>query len=338
MTIRIRTLSYSRRLPRLTGLHLLLCLLLAGCFRTAGAAEPRTSFTLEGVLTPVRFARVSITGTNGYSANTPVYWDGKFKFKKLKQGSYVLTAYVPRVGEFRQTYNIGPSSVDEKGRMKVQILVHPSRATRVSTPRDRFTVSAKRLSITEKAWKEYFESHKKIRKQEFDEAVKHLEKAVAISPQFAVAWNQLGTLSYQKRDFKAAEQHFREAHKQDDALFEPVVNLGGVLLQTNQLEEAVAFNKQALEMRPRDALANAQMGLTYYEMKRWDEAIRYLNETKRLDPGHFTNPQLTLSDIYIKRGARAQAATELENFLRHHPDYAQAANIRSAIGKLRASR
>lgn len=286
-------------------------------------------------MAPVRFARVSISGSSGYSNNAQVYWDGKFKFKKVPQGSYVVTAYVPRVGEFRQTYDIGPSTVDEKGRFKVNIVVHPSRATRVATPRDRFTVSAKRLSISEKAWKEYFESQKKLRKQDYDGAVAHLEKAVKMSPQFAVAWNQLGTIAYHNRDLKKAEEYFREARKQDDALFEPLVNLGGVLLQVGRLDEALELNTQAVETRPRDALANAQLGLTYYEMKRMEEAVRYLNETKRLDPAHFTNPQLTLSDIYMKRGKRAEAAGELENFLRHHPDYAQAENIRTAIGKLR---
>lgn len=296
----------------------------------------RKTYTVEGVLQPVRYAMVTINAVGGpYQAYTPVYWDGKFKFKKLAPGGYLVTAYVPRIGEFRQTYSVGPGTADEKGRVKVQIFVHPSRASRLSTPKDRFTVPAKRLSIGDKAWREYFEAQKSLRKNEVAAAIERLNKAVAIAPQFAAAWNQLGTIAYQRSEWAAAEQHFREAYKQDDGLFEPIVNLGGVLLQTRQYEEARQFNEKAIQMRPRDALANSQLGLVYIGLRDYARAEQFLKEAKRLDPGHFSHPQLALSDIYLRQGRAGAAASELESFLRHHPDDAMADRYRAAIAKLR---
>ena len=87
----------------------------------APAAETRKTYTLEGVVAPVRFARVSISGSSAHSDNAQVYWVGKFKFKKAPHGSYVVTAYAPRVGEFRQTYDIGPTTVDDNGRITADI-------------------------------------------------------------------------------------------------------------------------------------------------------------------------------------------------------------------------
>jgi Tfp pilus assembly protein PilF len=319
-------------MPLLAGCLLVFCWSLA-----YGETPPeRKSFTLEGKLTPVRYAMVSLHAVDGpHTADATVYWDGKFKFKNLAQGSYIVIAYVPRVGEFRRTYSVGPSTVDKKGRMQVTIYAHPSRATRVSTPKERFTVSATRLSISDKARKHYSDAIKKLKKNDTAEAVALLEKAVSISPQFAAAWNQLGTLAYQKRDYEMATKHFREAHEQDAEMFEPVVNLGGVLLQTEQLEEALKFNKDAVGRRPKDPLANAQLGLTFMLMKDYRSAVEHLNATKRMDPGHFTHPQLTLAEIYRRMGRAQAAATELESFLRYHPDSERADSVRTALAKLR---
>jgi Tfp pilus assembly protein PilF len=299
-------------------------------------AKPK-SFTIEGEISPRRFAMATIQGINGaYSANQPVYWDGKFKFKKLPQGSYVVVIYVPRIGEFRQTYSVGPGTADSKGRVKILIPVTPSRATRLYQPKDRFTVSIKKLNIPEKAQKEFEEARKKLAKGDKAEGIRRLEKAVEIAPEFAAAWNNLGTVAYSNKEYDKAEGYFRESLKHDPNAFEPLVNLGGVLLNQQKYEDAMKFNMEAVLMRPKDALANSQLGMNYYFKNELDMAIKYLSEARRLDPGHFSNPQLTLSEIFVRRRQPRAAAAELENFLRHHPDYPESAQIRAAIDKLRS--
>lgn len=308
------------------------------CLSAQNNTERRT-YTLEGKLAPVpRFANVTISGVglNYYASNT-IYLDGKFKFKNLPPGQYSTVVYLPRIGEFRQTHSVGPSNSDEKGRVKITVRLHPSRASRLYTPKDRFTVSATRLSIPDKAWKEFFEGQKRLTKKDPESAEAHFANAVAMAPQFSVAWNSLGTLAYQKKDYEAAEKNFREAIKQDKQLYEPVLNLGGVLLHLDKFDEALALNKSAIEMRPRDALANSQLGMTYFAMERFDEAFRYLRESTRLDPGHFSNPQLVLAQIHLRRGNKVAAIQELESFLRHHSEYPDADRIRENIRRLRDS-
>jgi len=301
----------------------------------AAESAARQQYTMEGTLMPPRMGSVIIRGVdNAYLKRSPVYWDGKFKFKNLKPGSYNVSVVVYRLGEFRQTYNVGPSTSDEKGRVKITMTLNPSRASRLFTPRDRFTISASRLSIPEKAHKEVMEAQKKLMKEDMDGAEEHLKRAVEIAPQYAGAWNTLGTLAYQRKDFEGAERHFREAMKQDKELFEPIVNLGGVLLNLGRADEAIKMNQEAIMRRPKDALANAQLGLSYESLKKHDLAIKYLEEAKRLDPGHFSHPQLFLSQIYLSRGQRNLAARELEHFLRYHPDYPGAGRLREYIRKL----
>ena len=101
-------------------------------------------------------------------------------------------------------------------------------------------------------------------------------------------------------------------------------------------EEALRFNLYAVLSRPNDALANAQLGMTYFAVGSLDLAEKYLVVARKLDPGHFSHPQLTLAEVYLRRKQYAQAAGELEDFLRRHPDWAGAAKMRDAIAGLRA--
>jgi len=301
------------------------------------SAAERKTFTLEGELRPAprfSFSNIAAVGT-AFHASAPVYWDGKFKYKNLTPGQYSVIISVPRMGEFRQTYSVGPATSDKKGRVKIQILIHPSRAARLYTPRDRFTVPVRRLSIPDKARKEFADAHKKLRKNDLDGAEVRLVKATELAPQYSSAWNTLGTIYYQRGKYVQAEEHFREAIRQDPDSFEPVVNLGGALLSQNRPKEAIEVNLDAVKRRPKDALANSQLGLSYLETGNSELAEKHLAEAKRLDPGHFSNPQIYLSQIYFKRGQRQAAAAELEHYLRHHPDSKDASQIREAIRKFR---
>jgi tetratricopeptide (TPR) repeat protein len=184
--------------------------------------------------------------------------------------------------------------------------------------------------------REYLEAQKDLAKHDAESAVKRLERAVALAPQFAVAWNELGTIAYRTRKFLRAEECFREALAQDADMFEPLVNLGGVLIDLRKLDEAMDYNLRAVLTRPNDALANVQLGMTYFQLGSFDLAQKYLERARRLDPAHFSKPQLLLAEIHLRRGERREAAEVLEEFLKLHPDYPQAAKMRRTIEELRA--
>jgi tetratricopeptide (TPR) repeat protein len=111
--------------------------------------------------------------------------------------------------------------------------------------------------------------------------------------------------------------------------------LGGVLVTLHNLYEALDRNVHATMTRPNDALANAQLGMTYFELGQFDSAVKYLERARKLDAAHFSHPQLFLAEIHLRRGQKREAAAVLEDFLQHHPDYPQAETVRQNIVKLR---
>jgi tetratricopeptide (TPR) repeat protein len=305
--------------------------LLLGLAAVLPAAD---TFELSGELQPRAFIVITIYGvTTPFIGHTFAELDGHFKFKKLKPGTYQLTLNSRRRGEARQTVEIGPSFANAKGKVKITLPL--ATLNWVRPAEGRLLVNIRELSVPEKAKREFFEAQRRVGKHDIAGANTHLRRAVEIAPNYVAAWNYLGTLAYQSRELAEAENYFREALRHNPDAFEPTVNLGGVLITMQQVQDAIPYNEKAVAMRPEDALANAQLGMSYFYTRRFDAAEKYLRKAKALDPLHFSHPQLMLSEIQLRRGNRAGAAAELEDFVRRHPDYPEVAQMRARIARLK---
>lgn len=293
------------------------------------AAAP-ARYTLEGELSPPHPAVVGIHGVDTpYSNSAALYAGSKFRFANLEPGTYTIAVTVPRLGEFRQTQAVGPGTADSKRRVRVVIYCNAARVSKT----DEHTVSIAAISIPKGAIKAYEEAQRSQRRGDGDSAIGHLTRAVTLAPGFSAAWNNLGTLAYQQRRYPEAEANFRRALKADAGAYEPKVNLGGVLLNLGRPDEALAFNAECVKLRPKDALANSQLGMTYFQKGEFAPAERFLLEARRLDPAHFSQPQLTLAEIYVRQGRTEEARAEWTRFLRYHPDDPKAGEIRRRLAR-----
>jgi Tfp pilus assembly protein PilF len=298
-------------------------------------AQPAREFELEGRIVPEARASVHLHGaTSPFSASTLTDSRGRFRFRKLLAGPYTISVFVPGRGEARRTIEIGPSLAGGNGRVPVVIeLDEASFQVREALER-RASVSARELAIPGRAVREYEQAQKKLARRDVAAAAAHLERAVELAPDYASAWNNLGTIAYQTQQYEKAERHFRRALEADPGAFEPLVNLGGVLVTLGKHAESLPYNLHAVLSRPHDALANSQLGMSYYFTGNLALAEKHLKAAKRLDPAHFSHPQLLLAEIHLRLGRPEAAAGELEEFLRHHPDWKDAGKLRQAITRL----
>lgn len=313
--------------PRISSLIFLAC---AGLAASVG---DRT-FEVVGAIDPELSASVSLHGaTSPFSTATLADSSGHFRFVRLAAGQYTLAVFIPGYGEKRTTIDVGPSSVDEKGRYFVKVRFDHDIA------RDTLggKISTSELAIPDRARKLYDEAQRKLGKRDVAGAIERLNKAVELAPRFVGAWNNLGTIAYQTRRYEDAEKYFRKALTINPGAFEPLVNLGGVLLTLDKSDEAYPYNLYSVLKRPQDALANSQLGMNYFALGKLDLAEKYLLEARRLDPGHFSHPQLLLAEIYLRRRESTKAAEQLDEFIRLHPDWPGAPKIREAVTRLRGN-
>ena len=300
----------------------------------AWGAEPQ-SYEVTGRFTPAERAAVSLFDTSSPFNTRTLAIDGRFSFQKIQAGSYTIAVFMPSRGEARQTIEVGPSTADSQHRVVLALNFRDSDFVVEDAMRRRHSVPANQLKVPEKAAREYEEAQKDLARRDVDSAVKRLEHAVEIAPEFSAAWNNLGTIAYQTQKFERAEECFRKSLQADPTAYEPLVNLGGVLVTLKKLDEAWRYNVMAVLARPNDALANCQLGMVYFGTGKLDLAEKHFAEAVKLDPGHFSLPQLFLAEIHLRRGDRGAAADDLENFLRYHPDWPQAAKMRETIAGLR---
>jgi tetratricopeptide (TPR) repeat protein len=308
-------------------------LLLAVLTTAAFPADPL--FELSGQLRPPQRASVSLFGTkNPFTAAALSDAAGRFRFRNLQPDDYTVAIFIPGRGEARRTVEVGPAAAGANRRVSLTLDLKDS-DFELAAPVPRYSVSARQLAIPKAALRQYQEAEKDLDRHRPDAAVKRLADAVAMAPQFAMAWNELGTIAYQTRKFDRAEECFRQALALDPRAFEPLVNLGGVLVAVHKLDEAADYNLRAMLARPNDALANSQLGQTYFGLGRMDLGQKYLERARQIDPAHFSHPQLLLAEIHLRRGERREAADVLEEFLKYHPDWPQAARMRQTIAELR---
>jgi tetratricopeptide (TPR) repeat protein len=290
-------------------------------------------YHVKGQLQPPMRAAVTLDGfTTTFNGVVLAADSGQFEFKALRAGTYTLVIAIPNRGEMRRTVEIGPSAADAKGLITLTIKLDESLLEKSGREG---TVTLKELQIPEQARKAWDEAQRQLGRRNLEKAIEALEEAVRIAPDFSPAWNNLGTMYYKSQRYIQAEKAFRASLKADPDSFEPLVNLGGVLLTLNRPSEAYVFNLYSVLERPEDALANSQMGMNYFSLGRLDLARKYLNIARTIDPGHFSRPQLMLAEICLRKGDLRGAAHELEEYLQYHPDVENRDKIREQIQKLK---
>lgn len=302
------------------------------------AAAGERPLELRGVIEPAPgMVLVTLRGAESpYYAETHTDGRGRFRFRGLAPGAYTVVAYIEGAGELRQTVVVSARLADSRGRVEVVLISPASPTSAVKSLEERSKVSLSQLAVPPRALEEYRKAERRLNRHDVEGARKHLVRAVEIAPRFVAAWNYLGTIAYQSGDYEQAEKYFRKALEHEPGAFTPVVNLGGTLLSLKRFDEALKYNQYAVAERPDDALANSQLGQNYYFLGDFERALKFLEEAKRLDPSHFSQPQLVLADIHLRRGDRARAIAELEDFLARHPESRNAEAARRWLDQIRS--
>ena len=275
--------------------------------------------------------RIGLVGIDQpYQQDIVILSGEEFRFRTLASGCYTLVVARRGIGFVRRTVVVTPSLADKKGVVRFTLRYVPSEAALEGRGA---SVSRGELAVPDKAWTKFVEARQRLARHETDRAKETLLKAVQSAPKFSAAWNMLGVISYQDHDYTKAEEYFRKAVEAEPDSFDAVVNLGGVLMNAGKWQEALANNLKAQAARPHDPLANAQLGLSYFQMGDNDRAEPYLATAQRIDPAHFTRPQLYLARIYLQRGDANRAKGELEDFIKRYPDAPETKWLRERLGE-----
>jgi tetratricopeptide (TPR) repeat protein len=154
-------------------------------------------------------------------------------------------------------------------------------------------------------------------------AEQHYRQAVRDEPANAQAWYLLGA-AYQAADRPAAAaEALREALAHDPRHASAHNHLGVALAAQGQYLEAADSFRRALQLRPDSAEARHNLGLALRELGRLEDAEKEIGETLRLRPD-FAEAHHSRGTVLAARGQRDEAAACYREALRLKPDLVKA--------------
>jgi serine/threonine protein kinase len=167
----------------------------------------------------------------------------------------------------------------------------------------------------------YTEARKLHHEGDYRGSIEIMEKAVAIDPEFAMAYrsmsassNNLGRLSDGRKYLEKASSLANRLSDREQLLIE-----GGITGLT-----------KLLELYPEDMIGNVNLGLQYYLRKEWHKAIeRY--EFSRKNKHDHAAMYVNLSECYSAIGSLDKAKEVLEDFIVQISDHA---DIRQALANV----
>jgi len=154
-----------------------------------------------------------------------------------------------------------------------------------------------------------------------DEAIKSLEQALEIRPNYYLTHYNLGNLFASRGELDEARQHFEEALKNSPDYAAAYNNLAIVLARQGQVTQAVQHFRKALELGLVEGEIYVNLAMALVSGGRQDEAIGYLKQALKLQPDHAEAHQI-LGRLQASRGELDQAIVHFRHALRLKPDSA----------------
>ena len=142
---------------------------------------------------------------------------------------------------------------------------------------------------------------------EFRGAIECYERAIAIAPNNAIAYSNLGVIKQQQGELVEAIAHYRQALEIDPNLAEILSNLGSALADAGETEEAIAAYDRALSLNPNCAEAWINLGLARENQGDLSEAINCYQQGIQLNPNS--------AEAYLNLGIALEEQGKLDEAL-----------------------
>ncbi len=181
------------------------------------------------------------------------------------------------------------------------------------------TVSALDIAAPGKAVYQFNRALNLLKAQQSNEAIRHLQKAVEIYPQFVSAHIAMGLAYSDQKDTQHAKQEFETAAKLDDAFPGPFLNLGILALSANDFAGAESNLAKAASLSLKDpkiltALAYAENG-----NHRFAQSLHTAERVHAMHHEGLARIHYIAAAAAMSLNDRARAEGELNTFLKEDP-------------------
>ncbi len=201
-------------------------------------------------------------------------------------------------------------------------------------------VSASDLNVPQKARKEVDKANEAMAEQNWKKAQEHLEKALAIAPQYATAYNNLGVLYAKTNDIPHEEEALKKAIAADDHFAPAFVNYGKMCILQKNFPLAETLLQKAVTVEPGNVESLMLLADAEYMNRHFDAAIvsaRQALFVRVAEHPIFLCSLHIAARSYQQEGHQQEALAEFQVFLVEEPKGPRADHVRGDIAKIEAN-
>ena len=203
-----------------------------------------------------------------------------------------------------------------------------------SSPEGQGTIPAIRLKIPENAKEQFEKGSRALKQQQWEESRRFFEAAVALYPDYDMAYNGLGLVCWQLNDAGHARAAFLKATQLNEQFAEAQRNLARILLSERNWEELAAHLNSSLKVEPKNTWALAYAAYAELQLRRFQEAVDHARRVHGLPHERMTWVHMIAGYALEGLGRKQEAADEFKLYLKEDPKGSDVKHAQEALARL----
>ncbi len=196
------------------------------------------------------------------------------------------------------------------------------------------TVSASDLNVPEKARKEVDKANEEMAAHNWNKALEHLNKAIALAPQYVTAYNNLGVLYDKMNDIPHEEEALQKAVSLDGHFAPALLNYGKLCLRQKNSLQAETLLQRAASSDPNDTEIVTLLAYAEFMNRHFDAAISNADQAHSSGRDHSSFLHYIAARAYQQENQQQRALAEFQDFLKEEPKGPRADRVRADVAKM----
>ena len=261
---------------------------------------------------------------------------GNFEFRGLASSTYRVT-----VPTDNQTYETSQETVEVSGNFArtfmVQIYLKDKANTQRITMKDKLLSPADIQEVPKDAKKSYEQGLKLARDKQPEKASVKLQEALQLFPEYLNALNKLGEQMAILNKLDLAEANFERAIALSPKFALPYINKGILLVNQKRFDEAIPVLETGNRLDDTFPMGHLNLGVALMSKNPADFDLAEKELTRVIDLGKkdFAYVHKLIFNINIRRQKYDKAAAQLDAYLKEAPDAPDTQEVRLMLDKVK---
>jgi tetratricopeptide (TPR) repeat protein len=266
-----------------------------------------------------------------FQGETQTDTQGKFVFDGLYPSTYHLIIEGQGFRPYSSDVDISMSKMAYE-QITLQLDKEPE-ARAVPAEGPAASLNARIARIPPEARKEFDAGRRRMKAQDDVGSAQHFQKAIALYPQYAEAYQLLGVVHLEGGNLGEAEPELQKAAEIEPHMSTAQFALGVCRNLMAKYAEAEAALLRGLALDPESPDGHYELAKTYWALGRWQDAAPHVQKAVTLKP-NVARPHVLLGNIALRKRDPQQALKEYHEYLRLDPNGDMALSTQRMVDKI----